>query len=92
MSIDSGFAMPAGRGHRVDGGLIVDGRWSWGSGTHHCTWIGGGVLIEGEGALRLVEAIGRAQGLGQGYGPVDHGWSSRDPEAFAAMFARWKPG
>jgi hydroxymethylpyrimidine/phosphomethylpyrimidine kinase len=39
----------------------------------------------------LVEAIRRAPGLGQGNGPVDHGWLSRDPEAFAAMFAKWKP-
>jgi hydroxymethylpyrimidine/phosphomethylpyrimidine kinase len=39
----------------------------------------------------LVEAIRRAPGLGHGNGPVDHGWPSRDPEAFAAMFAKWKP-
>jgi hydroxymethylpyrimidine/phosphomethylpyrimidine kinase len=39
----------------------------------------------------LVEAIRCAPGLGQGNGPVDHGWPSRDPEAFAAMFAKWKP-
>jgi hydroxymethylpyrimidine/phosphomethylpyrimidine kinase len=39
----------------------------------------------------LVEAIRRAPGLGQGNGPVDHGWPARDPEAFASMFAKWKP-
>lgn len=39
----------------------------------------------------LVEAISRAQGFGQGNGPVDHGWPSRDPEAFASLFAKWKP-
>jgi hydroxymethylpyrimidine/phosphomethylpyrimidine kinase len=39
----------------------------------------------------LLEAIRRAPGLGQGNGPVDHGWPSRDPEAFAAMFAKRKP-
>jgi hydroxymethylpyrimidine/phosphomethylpyrimidine kinase len=39
----------------------------------------------------LVEAIRRAPGLGKGNGPVDHGWPSRDPEAFASMFAKWKP-
>jgi hydroxymethylpyrimidine/phosphomethylpyrimidine kinase len=39
----------------------------------------------------LVEAIRRAPGLGQGNGPVDHGWPARDPEAFAAMFAKWRP-
>jgi hydroxymethylpyrimidine/phosphomethylpyrimidine kinase len=39
----------------------------------------------------LVEAIRRAPKLGQGHGPVDHGWPSRDPEAFAALFAKWRP-
>ncbi len=39
----------------------------------------------------LVEAIRRAPGLGAGNGPVDHGWPSRDPEAFATMFAKWRP-
>ena len=39
----------------------------------------------------LVEAIRRAPGLGRGNSPVDHGWPSRDPEAFATMIARWKP-
>ena len=39
----------------------------------------------------LVEAIRRAPGLGKGHGPIDHGWPSRDPEAFATMFAKWRP-
>lgn len=39
----------------------------------------------------LVEAIRRAPGFGKGHGPVDHGWPSRDPEAFAAMFGKWRP-
>jgi alkylation response protein AidB-like acyl-CoA dehydrogenase len=49
-AVTGGFAMPAGTAQRVEGGLLVNGRWSWGSGTHHCTWIGGGVLVEDEGA------------------------------------------
>ena len=40
----------------------------------------------------LFEAISRAQVLGRGNGPVDHGWPSRDPEAFATLFAKWRPG
>ena len=39
----------------------------------------------------LIEAIRRAPNLGQGHGPVDHGWPSRDPEAFATMFSKWRP-
>ena len=45
-----GFAAPVGRA-RADGDeLVVSGRWQWGSGTHHCTWIGGGCLVvDGDG-------------------------------------------
>jgi hydroxymethylpyrimidine/phosphomethylpyrimidine kinase len=39
----------------------------------------------------LVEAISRAPGFGKGNAPVDHGWPSRDPEAFAALYAKWRP-
>ncbi len=46
-----GYAMPAGTARPVEGGLRVSGRWSWGSGTSHCTWIGGGVrLVDEHGA------------------------------------------
>jgi alkylation response protein AidB-like acyl-CoA dehydrogenase len=49
-AVTGGFAMPAGRGVPVEGGIVVNGRWSWGSGTDHCTWIGGGCLVENGGA------------------------------------------
>ncbi len=44
-AISGGFAMPMGRATAVDGGLRVTGRWQWGSGTQHCTFIGGGCRI-----------------------------------------------
>jgi alkylation response protein AidB-like acyl-CoA dehydrogenase len=50
LAVTGGFAMPAGRGVPVEGGLLVNGRWSWGSGTQHCTWIGGGCVVDGAGA------------------------------------------
>lgn len=53
-----------------------------------------GLALEDAVALSrayLVEAIRRAPGLGQGNAPVDHGWPSRDPEAFASIFAKWRP-
>ena len=46
-SIGGGFVMPRGRALPVDGGLRVSGRWQWGSGTRHCTTIGGGCLVVG---------------------------------------------
>ncbi|HUW02268.1 MAG TPA: acyl-CoA dehydrogenase family protein [Acidimicrobiales bacterium] len=44
-SVTGGFAAPVGRATEVEGGLSVTGQWQWGSGTHHCTWIGGGALL-----------------------------------------------
>lgn len=44
-----GFAAPAGMAQKVEGGLEVSGKWSWGSGITHCSHIVGGVgLMEGE--------------------------------------------
>lgn len=48
-AVTGGFAAPMGRAVSTpSGGLRVDGRWQWGSGTSHCTWIGGGCLIVDE--------------------------------------------
>jgi len=44
-SITGGYAAPAGAAVPVEGGLRVSGTWQWGSGTKHCTWIGGGCVV-----------------------------------------------
>ena len=44
-SCTGGFAAPFGKAKIVDGGLQVSGTWAWGSGTQHCTWVGGGALL-----------------------------------------------
>ncbi len=52
-AVTGGFGRPAGTAVRHGDALRVSGTWSWGSGTSHCTWIGGGVRIvdeEGEPA------------------------------------------
>lgn len=48
-AVTGGFAMPAATAERrPDGeGITVTGRWQWGSFTHHCTWIGGGTMLDG---------------------------------------------
>lgn len=52
-----GWAAPAGRAKQVEGGLIVSGKWSWGSGISHCSHIVGGVLIKGKGEERPKSAL-----------------------------------
>ena len=47
-SCTGGFAAPVGKAKVVDGGLSVTGTWEWGSGSQHCTWIGGGTRILGK--------------------------------------------
>ena len=46
-AIGGGFVMPRGRAVPTEGGLRVSGRWQWGSGTKHCTTIGGGCRVVG---------------------------------------------
>ncbi len=48
--ITCGVAEPRGIARAVDGGLEVEGTWSWGSGTFHSDWIGAGCRVEGEAA------------------------------------------
>jgi indole-3-acetate monooxygenase len=51
-SIAGGAFAPTGTARMVDGGLDVDGRWSWGSGTDHSDWISAGVITD-SGEMRL---------------------------------------
>lgn len=45
-TVVGGYAMPQGTARpQPGGGLLVSGRWPWGSGTDHCNWIGGGVVV-----------------------------------------------
>lgn len=45
-AVACGAFAPNGRGTRVAGGWKVDGRWSWGSGMTHATWMTGGTITE----------------------------------------------
>ena len=46
--VTGGTAEPRGTARAVDGGVVANGRWSWGSGAHHCDWIGAGCRLEAE--------------------------------------------
>ncbi|MGH1489235.1 MAG: acyl-CoA dehydrogenase family protein [Acidimicrobiales bacterium] len=48
-AVTGGFGRPSGTGVvTADGGLRVSGQWPWGSGSSHCTWLGGGVNVVDE--------------------------------------------
>lgn len=52
--LSAGAAAPSGKGKAVDGGVVVSGRWAWGSGSHHCDWICGGTTVqEGDDVRRF---------------------------------------
>ncbi len=56
-TITCGVVAPNGTAVGADGGWLVDGRWMWGSGTHHCQWITGGVATaDGEHHVMFFEA------------------------------------
>jgi alkylation response protein AidB-like acyl-CoA dehydrogenase len=44
--ITAGVFAPNGTATAADDGWLVDGRWQWGSGVHHCQWVVGGVIAE----------------------------------------------
>ena len=59
-TVSGGYAMPAATARPVEGGLVVDGRWPWGSGSYGCTWIGGGCWIVDDQGTRSPRPDGLA--------------------------------
>jgi indole-3-acetate monooxygenase len=51
--VSCGVFAPNGTAVPTHGGSLVDGRWMWGSGTHHSQWITGGVVAE-DGSHRVM--------------------------------------
>ena len=49
-AVVAGALRPTGRARRVDGGFVVDGRWSFASGIRHSAWWNAGCLVGRDGA------------------------------------------
>lgn len=80
MPLIAGMVGPAGTAVREEGGLRVHGRYSFGSGSTHASWITAGVLAaDGEGQLVVVVPADEVRFLGNwnvlglaGTGSVDY--------------------
>ena len=48
-AVVAGALRPIGRARPVDGGFVVDGRWSFASGIRHSAWWNAGCLVEHDG-------------------------------------------
>lgn len=44
--ITAGFVEPAGSARRCDDGYLVEGRWPFGSASHHSTWLASGCRVD----------------------------------------------
>jgi indole-3-acetate monooxygenase len=69
--ITGGAYAPTGRAVRGDGGFVVSGRWEWGSGSEHCSWLlGGARLVDADGEP-ITDPAGRPT-VRLCYAPADH--------------------
>ncbi len=53
-AISGGVFAPSGRARPVAGGFQTDGRWSFGSGSEHCTTLLGGCIVMSESGPQLI--------------------------------------
>ncbi len=53
-AVSGGVFAPSGRARPVAGGFRTDGRWSFGSGSEHCTTLLGGCIVMGDSGPQLV--------------------------------------
>src|SRR5262245_34324731 len=49
----AGIAAPSGAATRRNGGVVVSGRWAFGSGITHCDWVFAGCLVMENGKPRM---------------------------------------
>jgi indole-3-acetate monooxygenase len=53
-AVSGGVFAPSGRARPVPGGFRTDGRWSFGSGSQHCSTLLGGCIVMGEAGPQLI--------------------------------------
>lgn len=56
-ALTAGFAAPVGKATKVEGGILVSGTWSWGSGIQHCTHIAGGAMLKSTEGQRPISIL-----------------------------------
>ena len=73
-----GVFAPNGKGRRTEDGVVVSGRWQWGSGLGHCDWVVAGVVLDDGDRVTVVvpqsevEIVDTWQTVGmRGTGSVD---------------------
>ncbi len=54
LPVMAGMLGPSGKARAVEGGYLAAGNFSFGSGTGHSDWIGGGMMIMGDDGPRLM--------------------------------------
>jgi alkylation response protein AidB-like acyl-CoA dehydrogenase len=79
VALVAGQYAPMGTGTKVDGGLRVSGRYSWGSGIDHANWVLGACIVDGA-ALGFVLPIDDVDVLDNWYVAGLSGTSSTDYE------------
>lgn len=57
MVITGGSVAPVGEAVVCDGGYTVSGRWPYGSGSQHCTWLFGMCQVIDDGARKEIRAV-----------------------------------
>ena len=55
--VTGGVFAPRGQAIPVDGGYRAQGRWAFGSGSEHCSWLLGGCMVMEDGKPRLVGRV-----------------------------------
>lgn len=57
-AITAGMLLPRGTARRVDGGYLVDGNWSFASGSAFADWIGVGFMVADESGDMILDEAG----------------------------------